>query len=440
MTRSFVLGAAAVVCFSATAHAQPGVGGGGTGVTSPTYPLEFSKFNPGSAAPAVPVPATFSTYWAAGSGIGQFAFLSDDLSCDIDAVTGANGGACTGDGGAPGNMVSYAASDALLSDAQIATWATSQFGQSAAGNLIQLPSMGVGVAIPVNDTNIFKNGEATLSDKDLCGVFSGLITDFSQIGDSRTKLAAGLFKVIYATGDAGTTFWLTNHLAAVCNNGDFPITFTPTSNFESLFPEGTPPGNFMGAAEGSMVASTLAGCFGPLPQALGYVTPDYTTIDPKSGSVITCTNQSSKLVVAGLYVGKHAYIPTVHNIAEGLTDPVLGQHLTAPGMAQQGADPMNWVPIVQTVSSGYPLVGYTSFNFAQCYAAAGITEALKAFLTLHYTNSGYAAIEHANGFATLKDVAANGFVADILANMLADTQKWHTNIGDPTACAGLVGR
>jgi phosphate transport system substrate-binding protein len=447
MTRSFVLGAAALACFSATAHAQSAITGGGTAITNQTYPPEFSKFNPGSAAPGLPAPAsrkaTFSTYWAAGSGIGQLAFLSDDLSCDIDAVTGQNGGNCTGDGGAPGNTVSYGASDATLNGAQISSWATSTFGQQAAGNLIQLPSMGVGVAIPVVNPSIRKNGAATLSDNDLCGIFSGLITDFSQITDSRAKLTPGPFEVVFASGgDAGTTFWLTNHLAAVCTNGNSAITFSPTSDFASLFPDGTP-ANFVGATEGRMVASTLAGCFGPVPLALGYVTPDYTTIDPKSGAVLACSiNPSNKspLVVAGLFVGTTAYTPTVTNIAEGLTHPVMGQQLMPPDTAQQGANPVNWVSLVQTVGSGYPVVGYTSFDFAQCYGAAEVASGLKMFLRLHYANSGYAAIEHANGFATLNDVEATGFEADILTNMLADKQGWHTDIGDVKACKGLAGR
>ena len=101
---------------------------------------------------------------------------------------------------------------------------------------------------------------------------------------------------------------------------------------------------------------------------------------------------------------------------------------------------MNWVSLVQTVSSGYPVVGYTTFDFAQCYQAAHVANRLKSFLTLHYTKPGYAEIEHANGFATLKDVGATGFEADILTNMLADKQGWNTEIGDATACKGLAGR
>jgi hypothetical protein len=440
MARLLAFGAAAAACLSTTALGQSSIPGGGTGLTNPTYPIEFSRFNPGSAAPTRPTGptgpgakhATFSTYWAAGSGVGQEAFFNDDLSCDIDAVTGANGGACIG----KEDFVAYAASDAVLTPAQIANWPSLSAGQTVSGNLIQLPSMGVGVAIPVVNATITQNGEATLSDGDLCGIFSGLITDFSQISDS-PSLAPGPFEVVYATGgDAGTTFWLTNHLAAVCTNSNSAITFTATSNFASLFPDNAPPSNFVGAKEGSGVACTLAGSSGYLPAAVGYVTPDHTTIDPKSGAK-PCSRRP--LVVAGIFVGAQAYTPTVGNIAAGLISG-MGQQTSPPTTPQAGADPANWVPVIQTVSEGYPIVGYTTFDFAQCYADLSVPESLKQFLTKHYETAPYAEIEHDNGFATLQDVAHNGFLSAILANMLADKNMWQTDIGDPAACKGLAGR
>jgi hypothetical protein len=153
MTRTHLLGAAsaaALACLSTASFAAQGtITGGGSTLAQFDYIAEFTTYN----ATATKKEATFSTYWEAGSGTGQKAFLNDDLSCDINHVTGGNGGNCNGDGGVAGNTVTYGASDATLNSTQIATWATSSFGQSLAGNLIQLPSMGVGVSIPINDTN-----------------------------------------------------------------------------------------------------------------------------------------------------------------------------------------------------------------------------------------------------------------------------------------------
>ena len=68
--------------------------------------------------------------------------------------------------GQPGNTVDYGASDATLSAAQISAWSTYQYGQAAAGNLIQLPSMGVGISIPVQNSAITTNGGLILQDAD----------------------------------------------------------------------------------------------------------------------------------------------------------------------------------------------------------------------------------------------------------------------------------
>jgi ABC-type phosphate transport system substrate-binding protein len=442
MNHLALLGCVSLACLPAEGLAQSVVTGGGTTTGGNGYPKEFSKFNPGSGierhppyAQPGPPPATFDTYYAAGSSVGQEAFLNDDLSCDK------NDGGCTGPDGGPGNTVSYAASDLILDADQIALWESSAFGQSAAGNLIQLPSMGVGVAIPVNNPAIRKNGELTLSDNDLCGVFSGRITDFGQITDSAIPPAPGPFNVLYRTDAEGPTFWLTDHLAAVCNAGNSAIQFQATTSFASLFP-GAPPANFIATADGQALASLMS-CPGAPPLAIGYDTPDYTTIDPKSGATLTCTDRGAKhsmLVVAGLQVGGAAYTPTVTNIVLGLTHPLAGSDLTPPQSASAGADPTQWAPVVQTVTQGYPIIGYTSFNLAQCYADPNVAAAVILFLGDHYAGGGYQGIENRNGFATLKQLAATGYLADIKANILANKHNWNDDIEDPAACAGKSGR
>jgi len=451
MFRTILLGAASLACLATFAHAQSQILGGGSTATNNVLINEYSKFNPGSAVPDRQLPpqmppAMFSTYWAAGTPVGQQAFFADDLTCDIDAVTGANGGACVGPAGG-GNTVSYAASDAVFSSAQLATWATSSFGQSAARNLIQLPSMGAATAIAVENSAISTNGALTLSDHDLCGVFSGRITDFSKITDSAVTPAPGAITVFVRTDSAGTSFWLTNHLAAVCNPGNSNISFTATSQFASLF-QGSLPGNFVGLAGDNTVPSAMAGCDGAVPSALGYVSPDYTTIDPKSGARLSCPiggSNRSPLLVAGIFTGATAFTPTFKNIAKGLESPVIGTHLKPPGSASLAADPQNWVPIVQTVKTGYPIVGYTIFDFAQCYADPNVPAALTSyisggvtepgFLQLHFGNKSYQKIENQNGYATLHQTAKTKFYASILANMLANTNGWNTDIGDVGVCA-----
>jgi ABC-type phosphate transport system substrate-binding protein len=454
MTRTNLLGAAsaaALACLSTASHAatQAPITGGGSTLAQFDYIAEISVFN------AVKKSlATFSTYWEAGSGTGQEAFIYDDLTCDIDKVTGANGGACAGPAGGAGNTVDYGASDATLSSTQISTWATSSFGQSAAGNLIQLPSMGVGISIPVNNPAITANGVLEVSDNDLCGIFSGLLTDFSQITDSGTTPTPGPFNVVYRTDSSGTSFLLTGHLSAVCiaNNSSPTVTFTATTTFATLFPNNgagvintSAFPNAIGEKGSSGVADELAGCNGAVPDAFGYLSPDFTTVDPQSDATLGCEingSEKSPLVVAGVFNGKKSYIPTVTEIKLGLLHPKAGtgQNLTPPANAIEGANPALWVPVEPLVTEGYPIVGYTTFDFAQCYASTAVASAIDTFLLDHYKKASYKSIETNNGFVDLKASHASQFFTTIADNILANKKGWNTDIEDATACSGLAGR
>ena len=167
---------------------------------------EFALFNAPTTDKAV-----FGTFWAAGGGTSQKAFIYDDLTCDSRA------GACSGPDGGSGNTVDYAAPEDPLNASQISSWATSSFGQASAGNLIQIPAFGIAPAIVVNDGGLTENGQVELTDNDLCGIYSGLITDFSQITDVSPAPAPGQFQLVYRSDANGLTSLLTNHLNAVCN-------------------------------------------------------------------------------------------------------------------------------------------------------------------------------------------------------------------------------
>jgi hypothetical protein len=77
---------------------------------------------------------------------------------------------------------------------------------------------------------------------------------------------------------------------------------------------------------------------------------------------------------------------------------------------------------------------------AQCYHSAAVGKGVVSFLKDHYSKAAYQAIQNANGFVTMKQVAANKFLAAIEDNILANDNSWNTNIQNPTACAGLMGR
>jgi hypothetical protein len=387
---------------------------------------------------------SFGTYWATISGAAQAAMLSNDLTCLENAQTGNNGGKCSNQPGGA-NTTHYGVSESVFSANSVATWATSSWGQSAAGDLIQIPALGTGLAIPVNDTNLTSNGQIGFSDNDLCGIFSGLITNFSQITDGPGSLDAGMFELLYRSDSAGTTFLLTNHLAAVCNSANTApgVTFTPTSSFASLF--GTPITNQIPGAVGvnglATLANTMAGLVnGPIPQAISYISPDWTSVDSGTSSAKLSNGLPSPLLVAGLRNGARFYIPTVANIRAALTHVKVGTNQTPPNNATDGANPLKWVPIVQIAATGYPIVGYSTLEFAQCYGSAAVSKGIVGFLHDHYITAPYYQIENNNGLVTVANGPGTKWLNAIHFNILGNKNHWNVNIGNPTACAGLAGR
>lgn len=447
------LSAVALAVAASPAFADSVINGGGATAAQGDYagpndpktgaPLsELSTFNAGTTS------VQFGTYWGSGSGTGQTAFLNNDLTCDINKVTGNNGGACSNTPGGA-NTVHYAVSETTLNTTSTGIWSTSSWGQVAAGNLIQLPSLGTGQAIAVVDTNIKANGQLELSDKDLCEIFSGGFTDFSQITDSgKFKPAPGVINVVYRSDSSGSTFILAEHLSKVCTFGvDSNITFTPTTTFATLFSNSTPPANFTGEKGSSGIANYLSGLSGTtVTQAIGYLSPDWTSIPAAPDNQLS-NGAPPALLVAAVFNGKKAFTPTIAALKKSFT------HISAtangisnpPSTAATGANPLNWVPIIQTVSSGYPIVGYGTFDLAQCYSDPNVEAGIIGFLTDHYKSASYLKIQANNGLVPVANTAASKFLATIYDHILTNKgtkakPAWNTNIGNATACAGKAGR
>ncbi len=483
-----MLGAASAValaCISTGAFAQQApIQGGGSTLAEFDYFVEFANFNAAEPANGAIWMNPFingqtsqdALYWPAGSGSGQAAFLNDDLTCDSNKVlnlTGAGGvvGACsnlppTAPNGNGLNFVDYGASDATFSSTQIAQWASSTYGQSQAGNLIQLPSMGVGVSFPIVDNgNLQSNGFVTLTDSDLCGIFSGKIQNWNQTSFAG-QIPDNQIQVIYRNDGSGTSFLFLNHLSAVCTtaNSNFPslngkVEINVSTTFTNVFtapPNGAAPvaipANFLGEKGSSGIANRLAGTDGSAPpvSATAYLTPDLTTIDPNSNATLTGGGKSPLNVGAVLGLLKNAQgkivpanlLPTEQNIATGLNNAKSGQFLKPPTSASGFANPNNLVPLIQTVKQGYPVIGYTTFDFAQCYHNPSVGNAIITFLKSdHYQGSGkYATVEINNGFVPLAKSGAKTFIAAIDANILSNTKNYNDNIQNGTVCAGVSGR
>jgi ABC-type phosphate transport system substrate-binding protein len=455
--------AAVIACATGAAFAQAPttITGGGSTLAEFDYMTEFATYN--ASGPVAQFLNTNPnggtvTYWPSGSGTGQLSFINNDDTCNSSKVLSGTA-SCQGGGGA--NAVAYGASDATLSSTQINSWygtnGVSQvpYGATVSGNLIQLPSMGVGVSFPIVNAKFKTNGFAALTDHDLCNIFTGGFTNWSQTS-AKAKLTAGTITVVYRSDGSGTSFLLLNHLAAACTGANAPpagVTLAATTNFATIFPttQGgifqTPvtisgvtyytPSNFVGESGSGGIANYLSSLSGTtVTSATAYLTPDFTTIDPKSNAVLS-NGAKSKLVVASVTNASNGtnYTPTYASITMGLANAATGEYLAPPTGANL-SNPSAYVPLIQTTKSGYPVVGYTTFDLAQCYAKAAIGTSLIKFLNDHYAVAAYKSDESNNGFVPLITTHASGFLTVIKANILADTSKNNLNIDNAVACKG----
>jgi ABC-type phosphate transport system substrate-binding protein len=473
---------------SAAFAQQPPMAGGGATSAQADYFLELAAFNASqgstapifnnaNASPYAPKTTDEGLYWASGSGPGQASLLWNNITCDANKTLKNNTVSpyCT----APQNVGTgvsletiYGASDATFSAGQYAGWTsgtsytdyagvavTVPAQQPIAGNLIEVPAQGTAISFPVVNSGVTTNGQVSLQDSDICGIFSGKITNWSTIAaesyNKKAKIAPGEIQVVYRSDSSGATFIMTEHLAYACGTvtGAPPsfLGFTPTQTFSSLFAGGTPPSNFVGESGSTALANFLSGYSGApyTGSEISYITPDWTTIDPNSGDVLTNTqgqSVASALVVAGIYdVKEKKYVlPTVANIETGLThvltyDTVNGSSAPPASVAEAEANNA-FVPVPTSVGAGYAYVGYSTFDFAQCYTNPLIATALTNFLSDHYKVASYEAIQTNNGLAPLSKTNASKYLTAVTTYILPGKKDLGTEIGSKSACKGLAGR
>ncbi|HDR9481001.1 TPA: substrate-binding domain-containing protein [Burkholderia aenigmatica] len=429
--------------------AGPLIQGGGSSLVAPTIGA--------SANPNVTPPVTASgelglfgssnasfTYFSVGSGAGQNAFLNNQPTYLGAGVTG---------------TVNFANSDAALTTAQVASYNASTIGANS-GPLIQIPYIVTAITVPVVNAPAVTSsvtpqttpGQAhsiALNDDDLCGIFSGKLTNWNQV----TNPEGGFYstnapiKVIYRSDSSGTTELLTRHLAAVCTTGNTAtgVKFVDSLTFANTtaFPSGVP-GNFIGASgSGPIVNGVVTGVRGSLASlssagvaAVAYLSPDYTNTFLASQSSVVTSSGALQLPVASLYNSTNGayYAPTYANATTALGT------IAAPS---NPADPNAWVPVsgpnyaaLANPKAGYPVSGTSQIILSQCYANPTVASNVQSFLNNHYTNASYASVVHGNGF----DTVPSSFRTAISANFLSNSSGNGLDIGDAGNCSLYTGR
>ncbi len=403
---------AAALFAAGSAAAAPVAYGGGSSLAQHTYQSIFSvltltsKFN----------------YTTSGSGAAQTAFLTNSLVPFVTAPT---------TGTTPDfPNVDFGASDAALTTTQIGTF-------TGPGALIQVPTFGTPITITAN--SLTSDGQINLSEAQVCGIFSGTITQWSAIPNAGTT---GQIVVVYRADGSGTSFLLTQHLGAVCHTlagSGFTTSFAGTTTFASLFPSGFPAGSsFVGVSLSSGVQTTVHGTA----NTIGYLSPDYTHIAP---------SPTPSSAAAPFVAEVNGALPNQTNTANTLalaTIPGEGSN-TIPVTT---TDPTHWVPTIASppVSATiYPIAGYTTLEVAQEYNNSTIAADIVAFLDgmLNEPNTAFSTAQSklavnaiiAGGFVPLPGVTnsaapSSGSLADVLYNtFLTGTGSLAITTGGSTA-------
>ncbi|KVT16640.1 phosphate ABC transporter substrate-binding protein [Burkholderia sp. MSMB1459WGS] len=411
------------------AMASPNVQGGGSSLIAPAIGTI------GNTATEIGLFGTAEgsfTYFSVGSGAGQNAFLNNQPTFFGSTVTG---------------TVHFANSDAALSSAQLTSY---KAGLGATnGPLIQIPYIVTPITIPVvngpavtsTTTPQTTPGQAhsiALNDDDLCGIFSGKLTNWNQIINPETNSPYVLnepIKVVYSSDASGTTELLTRHLAAVCWAGNTAagVTFFDSMTFTASFPGGVVPSNFIAASGDGGVRRQLASYASAGMAAVAYLAPNYANTFLAPSSTVMTSAGALQLPVASLVNKMNGvyYAPTYTNATRALGA------IHPPALRSYAANPANWEMNTSNPPSGYPISGMSYIILSQCYADPAVGTAVHDFLNAHYTNPSFASIVHGNGFDTIP----TNFQTAISNEFLSNASTWNLDIGNTSVCTGtVVGR
>lgn len=400
--------------------------GGGSSLVGPSIDSEISLFgaNPDSL-----------TYYITSSGTGQTAFLNNDASVFSSSASG---------------KVYFANSDAAVPSAYIASYNSSD--KATDGPLIQIPYIVTPIAIPyvngpTSSTDTFGGPQTTpnqtsslaLNDDDLCGIFSGGITNWNQVTNPDTGATYSVnapIKVVYRSDSSGTSELLTRHLAAVCpasSKTASGVTFIDSQTFanSSAFPTGVP-SNFIGESGSGGIQSELVSLSGAGTAAIAYISPDWTNLylAPSSSSA------SVNLSVASL---RNAALGTDVAPTYSQATNALGT-ATPPTTSSAAADQTQWVPDAANPTTGYPVSGTSNILLSQCYADTNATSTVVNFLKDHYETASYASVLHGNGFDTVPAAYETEIADDFLGNVHSFNLTIGTGHKTTSGCLGYAGR
>jgi ABC-type phosphate transport system substrate-binding protein len=312
------------------------------------------------------------------------------------------------------------------------------YGYSTGGPLIQFPTFGTPITVPFNLAGNTANGGITLNDAQLCAIFSGKITTWSNTGNLAGIYTppprggtppSGPITVVVRSDGSGTSALFTAHLAAVCphvtladGSASSNITFTSTQTFASLFGGAASlPANFKAASGSGGVKAAIGAGGGTTAGSIGYLSPDYTKAASIHGTDATYAPVS--YLINHNDATKTPLPPNYVNTSTALTK--------APTPAETSGT--TFLPAIADPSAGYPIVGYTTFVTPQCLndPTGAVVGAIVTFLNQLYADGNTISQIQAQGFVQLPA----SLVGQVTTSLINGDSKL-IDIQDASVCQG----
>jgi phosphate transport system substrate-binding protein len=269
------------------------------------------------------------SYCETGSGTGK-KVLGQWTSYAADNACGTFSQASVFGFSAPSARPDFGASDAPLAQSEYNSVIT-----NVSTAPVQFPVVAGAIAIIYNNSSV--TSQLNLTDSQVCEIFSGKITNWSQISS-----ASGAIKLVYRTDGSGTSFSLSNHLANVCTSsaeftsGTYPtVHFTTDQTFTNVVAAsgGLPSGAIGASGNPGVVAAVAANAdsigYGEVADALAHdPTLTYATVnseDPVNnlantfsittgvGEVVTVNGSNGQATLGAITSGSQTQCVVVAN-------------------------------------------------------------------------------------------------------------------------------
>lgn len=219
---------AALTVVTGSAGAQTTLYGGGATLPAPGYigPVNAISTDRLTLPDAIPSTALFGSYSLVTSGSPQVQYCQTGSGAGKSVFEGAAGFAA--DNPCPpfsvtnpmgfGAPAGQALPDFIGSDSPLAATDVTAFYANASVSArvapVQVPAIAASIAIIFNNPNV--SNTQSISTSDLCRVLSGEATQWSDLNLMPPTSEAPGIQVVFRSDGSGTTFNLSNHLAAVC--------------------------------------------------------------------------------------------------------------------------------------------------------------------------------------------------------------------------------